>query len=317
MNIIVTGAAGFIGSHTVDRLLVEGHDVVGLDNLRTGRLENLQGAFQSPKFRLKKMDITGRGWLADVVGKVKPQAMIHLAALVSVQESIANPELNHLLNVEATQLVAEAAAAHRVPRIVFASSAAVYGDCADERLQETSGKNPLSPYGSAKLKSEDILFECARQNNLAAVCFRYFNVYGRRQDPASPYSGVISIFRKQFSSGQPVTIYGDGEQTRDFVHVSDVARANVLAATIPGAASVVANICTGQTTSLNRLVEIFRGCFPEAPSPKYAAERPGDIRHSCGDPSLARTRFGFSAKIPIQEGLLEFAAEPAICAAVN
>ncbi|HZL78784.1 MAG TPA: SDR family NAD(P)-dependent oxidoreductase, partial [Candidatus Limnocylindrales bacterium] len=189
MIIIVTGAAGFIGSHTVDRLLREGHTVVGLDNLRTGRLENLPVAFQAPRFHLEQIDITEQGKLDRVVEQVKPQAIIHLAALVSVQESIANPDLNRLLNLEATKLVAESAAAHQVSRIVFASSAAVYGDCPDLPLNESSDKHPSSPYGSAKLQSESLLFDCARENNLAALCLRYFNVFGLRQDPASPYSG--------------------------------------------------------------------------------------------------------------------------------
>ncbi len=308
MTIIVTGAAGFIGSHTVDRLLREGHTVLGLDNLRTGRMENLSGALASPKFRLEKMDITAAGKLEEIVGQIQPQAIIHLAALVSVQESIANPDLNRWLNVEATKLVAAAATAHRVPRVVFASSAAVYGDCPDLPLKESSDKRPLSPYGWAKLESEQLLFNCTQQHKVTAVCLRYFNVYGSRQNAGSPYSGVISIFKKMFSSGQPVTVYGDGEQTRDFIHVGDLARANFLAATRPGLTSQAINICTGRPTPLNQLIEIFRDHQPEAPLARYNAERSGEIRHSLGDPSLAQTALGFSAEILVQEGLKEFAA---------
>jgi len=306
MTIVVTGAAGFIGSHTVDRLLMEGHTVVGLDNMRSGRLENLQDALQSQMFRLEQIDITEQGRLDGVMERVKPEAIIHMAALVSVQESIANPELNRLLNVEATNLVAKTASSHQVPRIVFASSAAVYGDCPDLPLKESSDKRPLSPYGSAKLQSENLLLNCARKHHLTALCLRYFNVYGMRQDAASPYSGVISIFKKQLLSRQPFTIYGSGNQTRDFIHVSDVARANVLAATDAEVASIVINICTGRSTSLNELVEIFRKHHPEVSLVRHVEERLGDIRHSCGNPSLACKVLGFSADILIRKGMLEF-----------
>jgi UDP-glucose 4-epimerase len=214
--------------------------------------------------------------------------------------------LNRLLNVEATRLIANAAVAHRVPRIVFASSAAVYGDCTNPPLEESSKKHPLSPYGTAKLESEKILFDCANIPTLSVLCLRYFNVYGLRQDVTSPYSGVISIFSTRFAAGQSITIYGDGGQTRDFIHVSDVARANAEAATHSGLTNNAINICTGQPTSLNQLVKIFQSYYPEAPMVKYAAARPGDIYHSCGNASAARATLGFSAEVPIHEGLREF-----------
>jgi UDP-glucose 4-epimerase len=308
MTILITGAAGFIGSHTVDRLLAEGHTVVGLDNLRTGHLENLRAALSHDRFHFEHVDVTDVRQLDPVMSRTRPDAIIHLAALVSVQESMANPALNQWLNVEATRVVAAAATAHRVPRMVFSSSAAVYGDCADLPLQESSPTHPLSPYGAAKLESENILFACARTRALSVVAFRYFNVYGLRQDAASPYSGVISIFSRRLAAGQPATVFGDGGQTRDFIHVSDVARANAQAATRPGLDLKNAlNICTGRPTSLNQLVKIFRSYYPDAPETVRAAARPGDIYHSCGQPAAAQTALGFSAAVQIQDGLRDFA----------
>jgi UDP-glucose 4-epimerase len=310
MTILITGAAGFIGSHTTDRLLADGHVVIGLDNLRTGRLENLQSARRYGEFYFKQVDITEHGRLDAVVGQTRPSAIIHLAALVSVQESILNPVLNRRLNVKATELVARAAVAHGVRRIVFASSAAVYGDCAQLPLNESAPTYPLSPYGAAKLESEKFLFASAQNDVSSAFCLRYFNVYGPRQDARSPYSGVISIFGQRFAAGESITIYGDGEQTRDFIHVSDVARANARAATFPGRAPDKAiNICTGRTTSLKQLNQIFRNYYQDAPAGSHAEARPGDIRHSCGDPSAAQTVLGFSAEVPIQDGLRAFCAE--------
>ena len=309
MIILVTGAAGFIGSHTVDRLLEDGHQVVGLDNLRTGRKENLRQAGRSPRFLFEQIDITEQGCLDAVVGRIKPDAIIHLAALVSVQESMTNPTLNRRLNVEATRSVVRAASTHQVPRIVFASSAAVYGDCAKLPLAESSKTHPLSPYGAAKLESEKLLFACSRVSVPCVVCLRYFNVYGLRQNASSPYSGVISIFARQFAAGRPIVIYGDGNQTRDFIHVNDVARANAQAATLynlVGRRTI--NICTGRATSLNQLSQIFRGFYPEAAGAFHAAARPGDIAHSCGNPSSARALLGFSAEVLIEQGLQDFAA---------
>jgi len=244
--------------------------------------------------------------LAGIAGEFPSEAVIHLAALVSVPESIADPQLNFRLNLGATHAVAEAARRHRIPRIVFASSAAVYGDGAEAARSEPDlGSPPISPYGAAKLASESLLFGHAAAYGLAVRCQRFFNVYGPRQDPASPYSGVISIFAREYAAGRPPTIHGDGGQTRDFVSVHDVARANLLAATRPGLVSGVANICTGRATSLQRLAEIFAGHYPEVGAPRHAAARPGDIRHSLGDPSRGRDELGFTAQWAIERGLRE------------
>ncbi|MGH7947384.1 MAG: NAD-dependent epimerase/dehydratase family protein [Opitutaceae bacterium] len=304
-HILLTGAAGFIGSHTADQLLAAGHTVTGLDNFRTGRRSNLANTLTSSRFALVDDDLTRAHALAAHVARLRPDAIIHLAALVSVQESMNDPELNFALNVQATQLVAEAARRHGVKRIVFSSSAAVYGDSTDLPLRESSEKKPISPYGAAKLASEALLLGHGAAFGITVRCQRYFNVFGPRQDPASPYSGVISIFERRFRDGKPITLYGDGQQTRDFVSVHDVARANVLAATKPGVASGVANICTGRATSLLRIVEVFRRHYSKASALSHAAPRTGDIIHSIGAPEVAAIELGFRAAVTVENGLEE------------
>ncbi|MCX6942080.1 MAG: NAD-dependent epimerase/dehydratase family protein [Verrucomicrobia bacterium] len=304
-HVFVTGAAGFIGSHTVDRLLAAGHAVTGLDNFRTGRRANLAAALASPHFSFHEGDVSAPGSLAEVVAATKPDAIIHLAALVSVQESMTNPDLNYALNIHATHLVAEAARRHAVRRIVFASSAAIYGDASDFPIRESTDKKPISPYGSAKLASEAILLGHGAAFGLTVRCQRYFNVFGPRQDPASPYSGVISIFDRRYRDGKGVTIYGDGQQTRDFISVHDVARANVLAATAPTVSSGVANICTGRATSLLKVISVFARHYPQAPAFLHGAPRTGDILHSLGAPEHAAAALGFRAEVSVDAGLSE------------
>ncbi len=304
-HVLVTGAAGFIGSHTADRLLAAGFQVTGVDNFRTGRRTNLANALTSNRFALHESDITAPGALDALVGSVRPDAIIHLAALVSVQESMNNPDLNYALNVHATHLVAEAARKHGVRRIVFASSAAIYGDTTDLPIREQTEKAPISPYGSAKLASEAILLGHGAAFGFTVRCQRYFNVFGPRQDPASPYSGVISIFDRRYRDGKPVTIYGDGQQTRDFISVHDVARANMLAATQPDIASGAANICTGRATSLLDVVAVFQKHYPQAAAPTHAAPRGGDILHSRGTPDNAASALDFRAEVTVADGLAE------------
>ncbi len=304
-TILVTGAAGFIGSHTVERLLVEGCRVIGIDNLRTGHRQNLATAMQHPAFEFIEGDVAADNFLDRVVGKVAPTAVIHLAALVSVPESIADPALNYRLNLYATQLVAEAVRRHRVPRVVFASSAAVYGNSQSFPLAESAYTHPISPYGAAKLASEALLLGHAASFGFTARCQRFFNVYGPRQDPSSSYSGVISLFLKNFRAGAPVTVFGDGLNTRDFISVRDVATANVLAALRENVTSGTANICTGQQFSLRRILEIFAQQFPGAPDAIFAERRAGDIVHSFGNAQRATEELAFISQVNIEAGLID------------
>lgn len=304
---LLTGAAGFIGSHTVEQLLDAGHCVIGLDNFRTGIPSNLAVARLNPGFIFEEADVCMDGLLDASVARHRPDAIIHLAAMVGVQESIHNPALNFRLNVQSTHLVAEAARRHAVPRIVFASSAAVYGDTGDLAIEERHPKAPLAPYGAAKLASEALLLGDAAVYRFTAACLRYFNVFGPRQVPGSPYAGVISLFADCLRAGNGPTIYGDGQQTRDFISVHDAARANVLAATRPGLGSCSLNICTGRSTSLNALAGILSGLYRRPFDPAYEPVRPGDIRHSRGAPGLALRELEFTAQVTLEAGLSEIA----------
>ena len=302
-HILVTGAAGFIGSHTTDQLLRAGHHVTGVDNFRTGHRANLSAALQSASFQLFEIDVAAPGALATLTARIQPDAIIHLAALVSVPESMSDPALNFALNVQATHEVGEAARLARVPRIVFASSAAVYGNSPDLPLRETALTRPVSPYGAAKLAGEALLLGHGAAFGLTVRCQRYFNVFGPRQDPASSYSGAISIFERRHREGKPVTLFGDGRQTRDFISVHDVARANVIAATQPGLESGVANICTGRGTSLLDVLAVFARAYPDVPYPTHAPARAGDVRHSVGAPDEAANALGFRTEVAVEQGL--------------
>jgi len=304
-KVIVTGAAGFIGSHTVECLLAAGHSVWGVDNFRTGRWENLVEARRHQSFEIVEMDVADEPTFVDFTGGVRPDVIIHLAALVSVPESIANPELNDRLTFQTTKAVANAAKRHQVGRIVFASSAAVYGNPVTAPISETDFVNPLSPYGSAKLASEKLLLEDSRRFGFHYRCQRYFNVYGPRQDPSSPYSGVISVFLDKLRCDSAPVIYGDGGQTRDFISVRDVSRANLIAATKPGIISGVANICTGAATSINELWHLLNLGRSNVLDPSYLPPRPGDIRHSCGSPLAALREIGFQPEVALEDGLQE------------
>ena len=304
-KILVTGAAGFIGSHTVDFLLSSGHEVVGVDNLRTGCRENLKQAAASPRFDFQVMDITEVETFTGLVRSQRPDVMIHLAGLVSVQDSRADPALNVRLNVGGTQAVIDAVMSASVPRAVFASSAAVYGDSDSFPLREDAPKQPLNPYGEAKLASEALLAGAARMHGFTAVSLRYFNVYGSRQAPDSPYSGVVSKFVDCCRRNQAPIIFGDGRQTRDFIHVRDVARANARAALLPGLLSGNYNISSGCETSLLDLLELLRSLQPSMPLPEFSAAQPGDIRRSLGDPGRWGAVCGFSPQETLEKGLLE------------
>ena len=304
---LVTGAAGFIGSHSVEWLLKQGVQVVGVDNLRTGRLENLVAAHTSPDFEWVNADAGDEAAMRILFQQHRFAGVLHLAALVSVPESFHEPALNYRINLAAADSIARLCLEFDCKRLVFASSAAVYGATAALPNRELDPPQPQSPYAAAKLAAEVMLLGYAASYGLEAVCLRYFNVYGPRQDPASPYSGVLSIFTDRFRRGLPVIVHGDGEQTRDFISVRDVARANGESLTKGGVASGRYNVCTGRAISLNQVLAIYRDLFPNTLPAEHVAARIGDIRHSLGDPGLLRNRLEFNAKIPFAQGLYELA----------
>lgn len=307
-SIVVTGAAGFIGSHTIEAFLAAGYSVVGVDNFRTGRRENLARAQATEGFTFYEMDVLAPSGLSEICLAHQPAAIVHLAALVSVPESFDNPMLNFRLNIETTQVVIEAARKSSVKRVVYASSAAVYGDAGPGRVGEDAHTQPMSPYGAAKLASEKLLLGCSTAFGFAVHCLRYFNVYGLRQDPKSCYSGVISKFAGNLLAGIPFKIDGDGCQTRDFIHVQDVARANLLSATVPHLKSGVANICTGMPISINEVAKVIAERAGVTVVLRHGSARIGDIRESCGDPARAKMEFGFSARTDFHSNVGELVA---------
>mgnify|MGYP000870932694 FL=1 len=300
---LVTGAAGFIGSHSVEWLLGQGQRVVGVDNLRTGHLENLAAARASPNFVWVLADAGDEVTMRALFERYRFAGVLHLAALVSVPESFRDPALNARLNLITTDTLAQLCLEFSCKRVVFASSAAVYGTAAALPNQESATPQPQSPYAAAKLASEVMLLGYAASFGVEAACLRYFNVYGPRQDPSSPYSGVLSIFTDRFQRGFPVTVYGDGEQTRDFISVKDVARANGQALTGARLASGRYNVCTGRAVSLNQVLTIYRELFPDVPPAEYADARVGDIRESLGDPSRLKELLKFQVQIAFDRGL--------------
>jgi UDP-glucose 4-epimerase len=303
MHYIITGAAGFIGSHLTEQLLAEGHSVTAVDNLTTGSLNNLP---HHPRLQFLQKDILACQ-PEDFNGKV--DGIAHLAATPSVMESWWQPLEKHHNNLSATVSVIQLCQALGIPKLVFASSAAVYGGQISLPIAEHHPTVPMSPYGLQKLVSEQYANLFAQQLGFSFVGLRLFNVFGPRQQPNSPYSGVISIFVSAMQQGHPITIYGDGTQTRDFIYVKDVAIAFTKALTTPMASgeSLTCNIGTGNSISLMQLVNSLKPCFPGWHADvRFAPTRTGDIQHSQADISQAASRLGFSARWSIQSSMQPF-----------
>lgn len=296
-SVLVTGGAGFIGSHLCEALVAGGHEVRVLDDLSSGKLENLSAVRDRISFR--EGSITDAPLVREMAAGCS--CVLHLAAIVSVPRSMSEPLLTHEVNATGTLAVLEAAKAAKA-RFVFSSSAAVYGNTLNVPIRENEPKRPVSAYGAQKLYGEH-LARCAAIGGLEAYCLRYFNVYGPRQDPSSPYSGVISIFADRAMRGEPLTVYGDGLQTRDFVHVSDVVRANLLAmaASTPDGSGL--NVGTGVPTDLLQLAKLVFTAAGHASEVVHAPDRLGDIRDSYCAPSLSEERLGFRAATPLSVGL--------------
>ena len=301
MRFLVTGGAGFIGSHIVEELLRRKHQVRVLDDFSTGTRDNLSFAAQPHELDVLQGDIRDSETVARAVSGV--DGIFHEAALVSVPASVERPRLSFDINAKGTLNVLEASREAGVRRVLVASSAAVYGDNPELPLEETLVPRPLSPYGLDKLYSEQLGRLYHSLYGLETIALRYFNVFGPRQDPRSQYSGVISIFAKQLISGQTPTVYGDGEQTRDFIFVGDVVEANLRAMFRDYHGFRVFNVACGRQTSLNQLLSELRQLTGRSQAPVYAAARAGDIRHSLGDISLIQRELGYIPAFSLTEGL--------------
>ena len=282
-----------------------GKTVMGIDDLSTGKPANLAGASGHDAFSFHQADICEEPAMTDIFADFKPDAIIHLAALVSVPIAEEKPDENYRINVLGTKTVVKAAHLSGAKRIVFASSAAVYGNSDDLPLCEEGSLNPVNQYGMAKLEAEKLLLASGKSHDLITTCLRFFNVYGPRQDPSSPYSGVISIFAEHCRTGQPVTVYGDGEQSRDFIFVKDIARAVATSAINTGLSGGIYNLCSGKAKTLLQLLDALREIYPEIPGPIFKEGRKGDIRHSLGNPVAAHAKLGFSTTTSFAEGIRE------------
>ncbi len=298
--ILITGGAGFIGSHLSDALLANGYAVRVLDDLSTGKRSNLQ--LQHPKLQLIEGDVADAALVAEAAAGC--QAVVHLAAVASVQASVEDPVKTHQSNFIGTLNVCEAMRLAGIRRVLFASSAAVYGNNGEgESISEETPKAPLTPYAVDKLASEHYLDFYRRQHGLEPVVFRFFNIFGPRQDPSSPYSGVISIFSERALSGQPITVFGDGEQTRDFVYVGDLVSVMLQALTLDQVEEGAVNVGLNQATSLNQLLAALKTVVGSLPAISHGPARSGDIRHSRADNTRLLQRFRFPEPTSMAEGL--------------
>ena len=300
MKTLVTGGAGFIGSHIVDRLLADGHDVVVLDDFSTGHPENLA---EAAGLTVVEGDIRD----FDTVNRCMQGVdwVFHKAAVASVPKTVNDPLGSSAVNYQGSLHVLEAARQNQVKRLVFASSAALYGDEPTLPKHETMLPVTLSPYAVDKLASEYACGTYTKLYGLDTVSLRYFNVYGPRQDPSSPYSGVISIFADKLSRAATPTIYGDGEQTRDFVFVRDVVEANMRAVTQHTPVGQVINIATGNKITLNALLQTFCDIRQVEFNADYQQARQGDIKESYANVDKAAELLDWKATVELEQGLRE------------
>ena len=299
MRYLVTGGAGFIGSNTVDELVRRGHDVVVLDDLSTGKAANLDTV--KTKIKLIQDSITNLDALREACRGV--DRVIHLAAQTSVPRSVKDPIETNQINVDGTLNVLVAARDAKVKRVVFASSCAVYGKTPVLPIPESTPLAPISPYGLSKQVGEAYGRVFQELYGLEFVPLRYFNVFGPRQDPGSAYSGVLSLFNSALLAGTQPTVYGDGEQSRDFVYVQNVVEAILLAAEAKGAPGLAFNIGTGERSTLNQTLALLEKITGRPARAKYAEPREGDIRDSQAEIGLAQGVLGFKPQFGFEEGL--------------
>jgi UDP-glucose 4-epimerase len=303
-KICVTGAAGFIGGHLAEELLRQGHEVAGLDDFSSGKRDNAALLARHPSFTLVE------GSIADPDAALRAVAgatwVFHLAAIPSVPLSVAEPERTNAVNVGGTVNLLEIARKAGVQRVVLACSCAAYGDGPEQPKHEGLVPRPMSPYAAQKIACELYAQTYTRAYGLPCVALRYFNVYGPRQDPKSEYAAAIPRFTTRLLQGQRPVVFGDGLQTRDFVHISDVVRANLLAATSDKAPGEVVNVASGVSSSLIDLIATLKqviGSSAAGLEIEHQAPRAGDLRESSADISKARAVLGYEPRVQLKEGL--------------
>jgi len=298
---LITGIGGFIGSSLARALLSRGEKVRGIDNFSTGNRQNIAEIVDRIDFR--EADITDLDAMRQAC--VGVDYVLHQAAIPSVPKSVLDPLGSNRANVDGTVNVLVAARDAKVKRVVYAASSSAYGDTPTLPKHEAMKPDPISPYAVAKLASEHYLISFYRCYQLETVALRYFNIFGPRQDPSSPYSGVLAKFITLMLRGEPPTIYGDGEQSRDFTYIDNAVEANLLACSAPAsqAAGQTFNVATGRRVDLNETFKLLQGLTSYKGQPNYGPERSGDIKHSLADISEARRRLGYSAAASFAEGL--------------
>jgi nucleoside-diphosphate-sugar epimerase len=304
---LVTGGAGFIGSHLVEELLRRGDRVRVADNFSTGKKDNLEAALEAAgpaataSFELVSGDLADSAIAAAAVQGM--DYVLHQAAIPSVPRSVEDPVASHRANVDASLNVLVAARDAGVRRVVFAGSSSAYGDTPTLPKSEAMPTNPLSPYALQKLVSEQYMQLFTRLYGLDTVTIRYFNVFGPRQDPGSPYSGVISLFLRALVDGRAPTIHGDGGQTRDFTYVANVVDGVLRAVQASDVAGQVINVATGERISLNQLFAVLKRLTGRTLAPQYGPARSGDVRDSQADISKAERLLGYRTLVSFEEGL--------------
>ncbi len=302
MRVVVTGGAGFIGHHIVAKLVGRGHEVAVIDNLSRPSPGGL-AILKQLNVDLLKVDITDYAAMLEALNRLRPDAVVHSAALIDVAESVEKPHTYMHVNAEGTAAVARAAISAGVEKVIYLSSAAVYGVPKYLPINEEHPTKPISPYGASKLAGELVLESFMESlGKPKYVILRLFNVYGPGQNPSSPYSGVITKFIHAVTSGKEIVIYGDGEQSRDFIHVEDVVEAVIKALTATEAC-VTLNIGTGMRTTINELAKLVMSVAGREVPVRHAPPRKGDIRHSVASVERARKVLGWEPRIGLVEGL--------------
>lgn len=297
---LVTGGAGFIGSHLVDRLINEGFEVRVLDNFSTGKLENIHAHLGNPRFHLFKGDIRRKRIVKEVIKGI--DYVFHLAAVADIKLSMRKPKLVNDINVAGTLNLLEESLSSNVEKFIFTSSCAVYGEPIYTPIDENHPTNPISPYGVSKLAAEHYCRVFYEIYGLKTVVLRLFNVYGPRQE-RSPYRGVIAEFLKRLKKGNAPIIFGSGEQTRDFIYVADVVEALMLTLKSKLCAGVTLNIGSGVETSINEIAEKLIEIFGLKIRPIHLEARAGDVKRSCANINRAKETLGFKVNVPLEDGL--------------